>query len=48
MDRGTWRTTVHGIAESRARVSASAHTHAYMCVYMGFPGGAGGIESACQ
>ena len=48
MDRGTWRTTVHGVAESRARASASAHTYAHVCVYMGFPGGARGIESACQ
>ena len=33
MDRGTWWTIVHGIAESQARVSASAHTYAYMCIY---------------
>ena len=28
MDRGTWWATVHGVAESRTRLSYWAHTHA--------------------
>ena len=27
MDRGTWQTTVHGIAKSQAQLSIHIHTH---------------------
>ena len=31
-DRGTWWSTVHGVAKSWTRLST--HTHVYMCIYM--------------
>ena len=45
MDGGAWWAAVYGVAKSRTRLSNFTFTYDY---YMGFPGGLGGKESACN
>ena len=41
MDRGAWQATVHGVPESRARLSTHVHAHAFTVIHSGAWGGGG-------
>ena len=48
MGRGSWRATVHGAAKGRTWLSDFHFHFHFQTDSMGFPGGAGGKEPACQ
>ena len=52
MDRGAWRATVHEVSEfimtEQLSVHTCMHTHMHTHIWLGFPGGSDGKESACN